>query len=325
MRFHSSSIFSIACIYWLQLGCSAVIERPPAGRARSLDENAATEQEDDGGEVTDSAPDDVPADSTPDDVPAAAGHDGTSEHEDDHDQPVKEEWQPGDGSYAPGAECKTVSETLAPDVNYDDTALRAEGPISALRIDLLPEWPLEAVQPAFERIRDERFLCDPSRPDFPRRLTWLDPRRGCEMRAELVSWKLAEWGYPRPFKIFLAGHMQASTPNTPSGVVGWDWHVAAAVRVGDRAYVFDAALEPLRPLTLDEWVHRLVNDVDDLQGAVCDDAAFEPGSACFGGPAWATSNAIAFQQSTFEAEWKLQVALGRDPERTLGDHPPWAL
>jgi hypothetical protein len=51
--------------------------------------------------------------------------------------------------------------------------------------------------------------------------------------------------------------MEVSTANTPSGVAGWFWHVASAVRVGDRAYVFDAAIEPSRPLTVEEWTQRM--------------------------------------------------------------------
>jgi hypothetical protein len=96
------------------------------------------------------------------------------------------------------------------------------------------------------------------------------------------------------------------------------------VRVGKVGYVFDAAIEPSRPLTIPEWTQRVTSDVNSLKGVVCDHAAFQPNSTCFGGAEWATAAAIAGEQGDFESEWKLQVALGRDPEQTLGDAPPWA-
>jgi hypothetical protein len=259
------------------------------------------------------------------DQPSTERHPTLEENAAGDDDPPDREWQPGDGFYVPGAECKRVSLTDDHFANPGESANDAGVPLAALRVDRLPEWSLEQLQPAFNRIRDERFLCDPLRPDFARRLTWLDPNQGCEMRAELVGWKLAEWGYSRPFKIFLFGPMQVSTPNTPSGSASWSWHVASAVRVGKIAYVFDAAVEPRRPLTLDEWTQRLIPRVEDLKAAVCDSAAFQPASTCFGGPAWSTPTAIHFEQSFFAAEWKLQLALGRDPERSLGDAPPWAM
>lgn len=286
------AIASILCTAWLQGGCSAEAEQPPAPPHRALEERAAS-----GGADTGQAVD---------------------------EEPTEPEWQPGEGTYAPGSTCKKVELSDIPFGQPGQAAQDLGAPIAALRTDLLPAWTIEDLQPAFERIRDERFLCDPGRADFPRRLTWLDPRTGCEMRAELVSFMLAQWGYPRPFKIFLFGPLQVTTPNTVSGVAAWSWHVASAVRVDDRAYVLDAAVEPRRPLTLDEWTRLLVSDVEELEGVVCDAAAFQPASACFGGPS-STGAAIHFQQSSFASEWRLQLALGRDPERALADAPPWAL
>jgi hypothetical protein len=96
------------------------------------------------------------------------------------------------------------------------------------------------------------------------------------------------------------------------------------VRVANRGYVLDAAIEPRRPLTVEEWTQRVTTNIDGLTGAVCDYAAFQPDSPCFGGSDWATGTAIATQQSTFADEWDLQLALGRDPQHSLGDSPPWA-
>lgn len=197
--------------------------------------------------------------------------------------------------------------------------------IPELPIALLPEWQRADLEPAFERIRDERFQCDPAHPGFLRRLTWLRPAVSCEARAELVSAKLAEWGYPRPGKVFVFGSpdLVAATPNSATGSVTWSWHVAAAVRVGDEAYVFDAAIEPRRPLTVVEWASRLAPNTDAVTGAVCDAAAFQPSSYCFGDPVPKTRTALAYERSNLEAEWNLQRELGRDPEKVLGDSPPW--
>ena len=201
----------------------------------------------------------------------------------------------------------------------------ARRPIKELPIALLPEWQRADLQPAFERIRDERFQCDPEHPNFLRRLTWLRPAVSCEARAELVSAKLGEWGYPRPGKLFVFGSpdLVASTPNSTTGSVSWPWHVAAAVRVGDEAYVFDAALEPHRPLSVLEWVSRMAANIDAVTGAVCDSTAFQPSSYCFGDPVPKTRTALAFERGNLKAEWKLQVELGRDPEKVLGGSPPW--
>jgi len=192
-------------------------------------------------------------------------------------------------------------------------------------VDLLPNWQLEDLQPAFESVRDERFQCDPKRPDFARRLTWLRPAVSCEARAELVSVKLAEWGYPRPFKIFAFGQpsLDVITPNSETGTMSWSWHVAAAVRVEDQAYVFDAAIEPERPLTVEEWLLRMVPDLEQVNVALCDSTAFEPSSRCFGATVPETARALDYERRNFAAEWQLQIKLGRDPEQVLGDSPPW--
>lgn len=226
------------------------------------------------------------------------------------------------GLYQPGAAC--TKPTVLEEVSSEPGTAAQElyVPLAELRVAALPEWREADVQPAFEHVRDERFLCDPARPDFPRRLTWLDPRQSCEMRAELVGWKLAQMGYPRPYKIFLSGFMAVSIPNT-SKTASWTWHVASAVRVGKIAYVFDAAVEPSRPLTLEEWTGRLIGDPSSLEAVICDHAAFQPNSTCMGGPEWATASAIAGQQGDFESEWELQKEQGRDPEQALGNAPPW--
>ncbi|HET9930005.1 MAG TPA: protein-glutamine glutaminase family protein, partial [Polyangiaceae bacterium] len=171
--------------------------------------------------------------------------------------------------------------------------------IAELPVALLPAWQRADLAPAFERIRDERFQCDPAHPNFARRLTWLAPAVSCEARAELVSAKLAEWGYPRPGKVFVFGSpdLVVSTPNSESGRVSWPWHVAAAVRVGDEAYVFDAALEPRRPLTVLEWASRMAPSVESLTAAVCDAAAFQPSSYCFGEPVSKTRTALAYERN----------------------------
>lgn len=208
---------------------------------------------------------------------------------------------------------------------YDRTASALQRRVEELPISLLPEWDAAFLQPAFERIRDERFQCDPKRPSFARRLTWLRPAVGCEARAELVSAKLGEWGYPRPGKVFAFGwpDLTVSTPNSETGTQSFPWHVAAAVRVEDKAYVFDAAVEPLRPLLVEEWLLRMAPSLDKVRATVCDAYAFQPASYCFGEPEPKTFTALDYERSNFEAEWNLQLELGRDPNEVLGAAPPW--
>lgn len=234
---------------------------------------------------------------------------------------------PREADRALGAEaCEVIeSEEEGDFTPYDLTASAMKRPVEELSISLLPEWDAAALQPAFERIRDERFQCDPKRPNFARRLTWLRPAVSCEARAELVSAKLGEWGYPRPGKIFAFGlpELTVGTPNSENGKASWPWHVAAAVRVGDEAYVFDAAIEPRRPLLVEEWLLRMAPSLNVVTATICDANAFQPASYCFGEPQPKTRTALNYERGNFEAEWNLQVKLGRDPQQVLGAAPPW--
>ncbi len=166
-------------------------------------------------------------------------------------------------------------------------------------------------------------MIDPTRPGFLRRLTWLYPQHECEARAQLAADKLAEWGYARPYKLFVSGPLKASTPNDPSGYVSWDWHVAAAVRVNGKVFVLDAAIEPSRPLPLEEWVLRLVPGLDKARGVICEPMAFDPATRCLGGKTHQTERALDLERKAFPEEWTLQIKLGRNPEKVLGDDPLW--
>lgn len=196
-------------------------------------------------------------------------------------------------------------------------------PLAALDRGVITEWPASEVVAGFERVRDERFLFDPARPDFPRRLTWLRPQRECDARAQLVADALAEWGHARPSKVFVSGGLRAATPNDPSGQVAWDWHVAAAVRVGSEVFVLDAAIEPRAPLRLEDWLLRLAPSLDAVKVVACSATAFDPATRCLNGTAHQTQRALDMERSAFAKEWALQLLLGRDPEQVLGDAPPW--
>jgi len=196
-------------------------------------------------------------------------------------------------------------------------------PLAELDRGAITEWSAADLLPAFERVRDERFLFDPARPDFPRRLTWLLPQRECDARAQLVADTLAERGYERPSKLFVSGRLRAATPNDPSGQVAWDWHVAAAVRVGDDVFVLDAAIDPRAPLGLEAWLLRLVPSLDDVRVVACGATAFDPATRCLNGTTHQTDRALGLERSAFPKEWDLQILLGRDPQQVLGEAPPW--
>ncbi len=196
------------------------------------------------------------------------------------------------------------------------------------------EWSASAheLQDAFEWLRDLRFLRDPEpgRDTEPRRISWLYPDDGCFARAAMMRRKFVEWesdnSLPRsrgPQKVFVFGSLRVETNNSPSGMVRWWYHVAPIVRVGDEVLVVDPALSPAEPLTLTDWALRQSNSLGSLRFALCEPYAYDPGSSCLDPGEDSESRADAHQQTYLRREWSRQIRLGRDPERVLGEEPPW--
>ncbi|MNJ91133.1 hypothetical protein D3C87_87780 [compost metagenome] len=197
-------------------------------------------------------------------------------------------------------------------------------PLGNLDIYSIPELPsVEQVNAQFAYIRDTKFIDDSSL-KFPRRISWLYPDDGCYVRAELAGTYLKQRGFVVPKKIFVFGNLHANTKNSRYGYVEWWYHVAVTYRVGQTAYVYDPAVNPQNPMTLEEW-HRAVGGGGrgNAQYSVCNMETFDPGSACQETRPHATSSTIFEQLGFLESEWDRLIDLRRDPYQELGNNPPW--
>lgn len=115
------------------------------------------------------------------------------------------------------------------------------------------------MQKRFEEIRDERFLFLKSEPDFPRRISWLYPKDGCFVRAALFNRNAFRMFVPVPNKVFAFGNLRVKTVNAARGVVGWWYHVAPIVQVGEEKYVLDPSIDHDKPLPIKEWLSKMGN------------------------------------------------------------------
>ena len=206
----------------------------------------------------------------------------------------------------------------------------------ALSDDNVPQWKDKtALELGFKMVRDKRFLTHPSNKQFERRLTWLYPDDGCYARAELMNELLSKAGYPRPYKIFIFGNLDAVTDNTLTGHVQWWYHVAPLVKVGTAMYVLDPSLDYYNALPLVEWVKRIdssfngefsVND-HKLKFAICDESSYSPDESCMQTTTGSTLNnkadAMRSLQEFLPSEWSRQIKLKRNPKDVLGDKPLW--
>lgn len=174
----------------------------------------------------------------------------------------------------------------------------------------------------FKYVRDTRFLTSED-PNFPRRITWLYPDDGCYSRAEVAKIELTNHQYPNPKKVFVFGDLTAATKNTSSGTVEWWYHVAVAYRVGNEVYIFDPAVEPQKPLKLNEWNDLIGGSQNSLEYAVCSADTFDPSSDCHKPVAETQDSAVFYQQMLFDNEWNRLLDLNRKPEEELGENPPW--
>jgi hypothetical protein len=181
---------------------------------------------------------------------------------------------------------------------------------------------MEDLQERFEYLRDERFLTTPDEPDFPRRISWLYPKDGCFARAALFNRNAFRMYIPIPNKIFVFGNLRVKTPNASGGVVGWWFHVAPIVRVGDTKYVMDPAIEATKPLPLHEWLARM-GKPGKIKVAICGSGAYSPSDSCE-----EKTDGLEFAaERTIKQYLKLEKEelrrLGRNHELELGEHPPW--
>lgn len=210
----------------------------------------------------------------------------------------------------------------------DNTSVQSTAtPLDYFDLSYVPEWDISVMQRAFEEARDRRFLYTSDRPDFARRITWLYPDDGCYARATLMSSNLEQMGLTRPAKIFIFGTwatLRVRTPYSPTGTAWWGFHVAPIVKAAGQYYVLDPSVEPKRPLLLIEWFHKLTRVPEKLKAAVCTAYSYGPTDPCNSVRQDVDSSALAHEQSLLRLEWERLKSLGMDPEKQLGDFPPWA-
>ncbi|MFN7454500.1 MAG: protein-glutamine glutaminase family protein [Pseudobdellovibrionaceae bacterium] len=183
----------------------------------------------------------------------------------------------------------------------------------------------QKLQTVFEEIRDERFLSADPKPEFPRRLSWLYPADGCFARAEYMSRKLQEKGLPAPTKVFAFGSLRVATPNASLGSVSWWYHVVVGYNVEGQVKVFDPAIDPVAPMNLEAWLGRMSENLNSVKVSFCDSKSFDPTSPCQPSEAVDSDSLLTLQRYYLEMEWGNMVRLGKNPEKVLGDLPPWKL
>lgn len=193
--------------------------------------------------------------------------------------------------------------------------------LKSTQIDIgaIEDWSGADMQKAFEWVRDERFLV--TEDNFNRRSSWLYPPDGCFVRAELAGQRLVQKKYPNPSKIFVFGNLSVDTENVPDGSVSWWFHVVVGYKKNGVVYVFDPAIEPKRPLTLDEWSSYMGTETKEF--AVCDMGTYAPSDKCHNPSKMTFEKAKDAQQRFLSYEWENLESLGRDPVQELGENPPW--
>lgn len=195
-----------------------------------------------------------------------------------------------------------------------------------LDIEALPEWRESGseLQLAFERARDERVYSQGNRPEFLRRSSWLYPDDGCYVRAAHAVYSFGRQNKLLPGKIFVFGRLRIQSGFSASGKVWWSYHVAAAFRIQNRALVIDPSIDPHRPLFLKEWLSHMSKDLNKVRIAVCDTNAYSPSRNCFGSAPISEERLSQHQRSFLDNEWSRVKSVQLNPERLLGDEPPWA-
>lgn len=200
--------------------------------------------------------------------------------------------------------------------------------VDALKADLtsVAKWSDYAdIEASFLKVRDERFVqeTDKSMPaGYLRRSTWMYPDDGCFARAQLMEDNLTAWGHKPTSKIFVFGNLRVKSKNAIGGSVSWWYHVAPVVSDGMNEYVLDPAIEPSKPLLLNDWL-KTMGSLNSLSIAICNTNTYTPYSDCYNPSAWDGSSALDDQRGYLSDERSRLENLGRDTAQELGDYPPW--
>jgi len=195
-------------------------------------------------------------------------------------------------------------------------------------------WTDAEIEWYFKYTRDAQYLVDSERPNctFLRRISWQYPYMGCQQRAEQANGLIADTGKQKPYKLFAFGELHVITDNHPNGYVDWAWHVVPVVRRSTgEPIVFDAAINPCRPLNWKEWLAQMtmdINNFDDVAGGwgvtVANANAYTNMSDPVNEPSHREDSKFDLQNAILDWEWHVQETLLRDPNEVLNTNPPWA-
>ncbi|RUR17715.1 hypothetical protein ELY21_10400 [Legionella sp. km535] len=213
----------------------------------------------------------------------------------------------------------------APDkaVTARETPIGKKVPIKQIDFSLVPTVvAYDEMMTLFKIIRDTRFLFTKNNPDFERRISWLYPDDGCFARAALSIIKLEKEQLIKPAKIFAFGELLLQTQYSPNGYVSWWYHVSTAVNYMGSIYILDPALNPERPLLVDEWYNKMGNE-NELNGVICNPSTYGPFDNCYQISGTSEERAFHDQSGFLELEWNRINSLGFDPKTLLGTNPPW--
>jgi hypothetical protein len=100
--------------------------------------------------------------------------------------------------------------------------------------------------------------------------------------------------------------------------------VAVSYRVANEVYIFDPAINPKRPLKIEEWNYAVGGSANRVEYSICDSQAFTPYSYCKNSVPITQEQALRAQDRFFGLEWQRLLDLKRDPEQELGSQPPWS-
>lgn len=171
----------------------------------------------------------------------------------------------------------------------------------------------------FTFLRDLRFIRWNGR---DRRSSWLFPDDGCFARASLAVKNLLLNNVKAPDKIFAFGNLKFHTPNSGRGYVTWWYHVAPIVEVHGEKYVLDPSIDPTTPLLLEDWISRM-GPLHKLKVSLCSSGTYGPKSNCSKITDGKELAALSAQGKYLNLEWNRLIHLRRNPEKELGDFPPW--
>jgi hypothetical protein len=176
-------------------------------------------------------------------------------------------------------------------------------------------------------------------PGTHRRLPWLYVPDGCYMRAEfMVDWasEVLALGPRTIHKVFLFGNsLKVSSKFAEGGQLRWVYHVAPLMKSDKTGYVVvDPSLDSAKPLPLKDWIALMPSTSGERSFALTNKYAFWPSSDCD-----AKHSLFDIQNSYNDLEeflksrglvenflvreWEAVRQLGQNPEKVLGECPPW--